>query len=110
MAQSVERRIGNAEVGGSIPLGSFSESADGRLEAGFANNQISGCGSVWLERRVRDAEAASSNLVTPTDVKIANSKGLAIFLPCYIKRAQAPVRCVILQCDVRLQFFLGNAG
>lgn len=27
---------------------------------------MTGCGSVWLERRVRDAEAASSNLVTPT--------------------------------------------
>ena len=26
----------------------------------------SGCGSVWLERRLREAEAASSNLVTPT--------------------------------------------
>ena len=26
-----------------------------------------GCGSVWLERRLREAEAASSNLVTPTE-------------------------------------------
>ena len=26
---------------------------------------ITGCGSVWLERRLREAEAASSNLVTP---------------------------------------------
>ena len=34
MAQSVERRIGNAEVGGSIPLGSFSESADEGLKQG----------------------------------------------------------------------------
>ena len=24
-----------------------------------------GCGSVWLERRLREAEVASSNLVTP---------------------------------------------
>ena len=56
VAQSVERRIGNAEVGGSIPLGSLIPT----------NNFISGCGSVWLERRVRDAEVASSNLVTPT--------------------------------------------
>ena len=26
----------------------------------------SGCGSVWLERYLREVEAASSNLVTPT--------------------------------------------
>ena len=26
----------------------------------------SGCGSVWLERCLREAEVASSNLVTPT--------------------------------------------
>ncbi len=26
---------------------------------------ISGCGSVWLERHLREVEAASSNLVTP---------------------------------------------
>ena len=26
----------------------------------------SGCGSVWLERHLREVEAASSNLVTPT--------------------------------------------
>ena len=56
VAQMVERRIGNAEVGGSIPLGSLIPT----------NNFISGCGSVWLERRVRDAEAAGSNPVTPT--------------------------------------------
>ena len=29
------------------------------------NKWRSGCGSVWLERFVRDEEAASSNLVTP---------------------------------------------
>ena len=29
-----------------------------------------GCGSVWLERLVWDQEAASSNLVTPTAVKV----------------------------------------
>ena len=28
MAQSVERRLGKAEVGGSIPLGSFGKSED----------------------------------------------------------------------------------
>ncbi len=26
---------------------------------------VTGCGLVWLERRLREAEVASSNLVTP---------------------------------------------
>ena len=30
-------------------------------------NQISGGGSVWLERYLREVEAASSNLVTPIE-------------------------------------------
>ena len=41
---------------------------------------ISGCGSVWLERRVRDAEAASSNLVTPTyDEALGNIRFSRVF-------------------------------
>ena len=36
VAQSVERRIGNAEVGGSIPLGSLSESTDKEGKGRFA--------------------------------------------------------------------------
>ena len=35
---------------------------------------LSGCGSVWLERRLREAEAASSNLVTPTWKKSVNKR------------------------------------
>ena len=31
----------------------------------YNNIRVTGCGSVWLERRLREAEAASSNLVTP---------------------------------------------
>lgn len=31
----------------------------------YNNYRVTGCGSVWLERRLREAEAASSNLVTP---------------------------------------------
>ncbi len=37
-----------------------------RPNSTFNMHYISGCGSVWLERRLREAEAASSNLVTPT--------------------------------------------
>ena len=41
---------------------------------------VSGCGSVWLERRVRDAEAASSNLVTPTyDEALGNIRFSRVF-------------------------------
>ena len=29
--------------------------------------RVTGCGSVWLERRLREAEVASSNLVTPIE-------------------------------------------
>ena len=43
----VEHFIGNEEVSGSSPP-----------------NSLSRCGSVWLERCVRDAEAAGSNPVT----------------------------------------------
>ena len=42
-----------------------------------------GCGSVWLERHLREVEAASSNLVTPTNLTESNtaeSKGSAVFL------------------------------
>ena len=28
-------------------------------------NKLSGCGSAWLERHLREVEVASSNLVTP---------------------------------------------
>ena len=31
---------------------------------------VSGCGSVWLERCLREAEAASSNLVTPMKKRV----------------------------------------
>ena len=34
---------------------------------------ISGCGSVWLERHLREVEAASSNLVTPIKLCICQS-------------------------------------
>lgn len=43
----------------------------------------SGCGSVWLERHLREVEAASSNLVTPTNRIVKNTaepKGFAVFL------------------------------
>ncbi len=32
----------------------------------WAYTLLSGCGSVWLERHLREVEAASSNLVTPS--------------------------------------------
>ena len=34
---------------------------------------VTGCGSVWLERHLREVEAASSNLVTPTDLNNENT-------------------------------------
>ena len=37
-----------------------------------------GCGSVWLERRLREAEAASSNLVTPI-VRKRNQQSAGFF-------------------------------
>ncbi len=37
----------------------------------------SGCGSVWLERHLREVEVASSNLVTP--IKKAVPIGTALF-------------------------------
>ena len=36
---------------------------------GASLQHISGCGSVWLERYLREVEAASSNLVTPMITK-----------------------------------------
>lgn len=32
-----------------------------------------GCGSVWLERHLREVEAASSNLVTPINLNNENT-------------------------------------
>lgn len=37
------------------------------LKTGYNTIRVTGCGSVWLERRLREAEAASSNLVTPIE-------------------------------------------
>ena len=42
---------------------------------------LSGCGSVWLERCVRDAEAGGSNPLTPT-----------IFLPGFGKNENNPCK------------------
>jgi|GEM_PF-2947553 hypothetical protein len=53
VAQMVEHLIGNEEVSGSSPPNSLSGKAG-----------ISRCGSAWLERYVRDVEAAGSNPVT----------------------------------------------
>ena len=36
------------------------------LETFYINKTATGCGSVWLERCVRDAEAGGSNPLTPT--------------------------------------------
>ena len=51
--------------------------------------QLSGCGSVWLERCVRDAEAGGSNPLTPT-----------IFLPKWAKKHEA----------VRIRFMARSAA
>ncbi len=58
VAQMVEHFIGNEEVSGSSPPSSFAKPI---LNIGLAD--ISRRGSAWLERCVRDAEVASSNLV-----------------------------------------------
>ncbi len=41
-------------------------------------NQITGCGSVWLERHLREVEAAGSNPVTPTKF-LSNTQELFCF-------------------------------
>ncbi len=49
-------------------------------------NLRSGCGSVWLERRLREAEAASSNLVTPTKAigQMRDIGSVAFLCPKYV--------------------------
>ena len=37
---------------------------------------VSGCGSAWLERRLREAEVASSNPATPIHCKVLDFQGL----------------------------------
>ena len=44
----------------------------------YNNIRVTGCGSVWLERRLREAEAASSNLVTPIRKPICSILGYCI--------------------------------
>ncbi len=49
----------------------------------WAYTLLSGCGSVWLERHLREVEAASSNLVTPIELnstKYRRIMGSAVFL------------------------------
>ena len=42
-------------------------------------NLISGCGSVWLERYLREVEAACSNHVTPTNTKELISRWVLLY-------------------------------
>ena len=42
---------------------------------------VSGCGSAWLERRLREAEVASSNPATPIHCKVLDFQGLFL---CYV--------------------------
>ena len=37
---------------------------------------VPGCGSAWLERRLREAEVASSNPATPIHCKVLDFQGL----------------------------------
>ena len=42
---------------------------------------VPGCGSAWLERRLGEAEVASSNPATPIHCKVLDFQGLFL---CYI--------------------------
>ena len=42
-------------------------------------NFVPGCGSAWLERRLREAEVASSNPATPIMKKVLDFQGLYFF-------------------------------
>ena len=44
--------------------------------AEIRDNAASGCGSAWLERRLREAEVASSNPATPIHCKVLDFQGL----------------------------------
>ena len=50
----------------------------------------SGCGSVWLERYIRDVEAACSNHVTPRMAEILNCSWFPLFriLFIYLRREE----------------------
>ena len=41
---------------------------------------VPGCGSAWLERRLREAEVASSNPATPIHCKVLDFQGLFFVL------------------------------
>ena len=41
---------------------------------------VPGCGSAWLERRLREAEVASSNPATPIHCKVLDFQGLYFFV------------------------------
>ncbi len=41
---------------------------------------VTGCGSAWLERRLREAEVASSNPATPIHCKVLDFQGLYFFV------------------------------
>ena len=47
---------------------------------------VPGCGSAWLERRLREAEVASSNPATPIHCKVLDFQGLFLYyISCCIK-------------------------
>ena len=46
---------------------------------------VTGCGSAWLERRLREAEVASSNPATPTQKevqKLGEAESFGLFFAC----------------------------
>ena len=64
----MDRALGYGPGGrGFEPLSGYQLHHESRINEG--RDQISGCGSVWLERRVRDAETGGSNPLTPTKFK-----------------------------------------
>ena len=52
---------------------------------------VPGCGSAWLERRLREAEVASSNPATPIHCKVLDFQGLYFFAFLYISFCCFPI-------------------
>ena len=76
----------------------FEKKACIRQAFGVMSSLATGCGSVWLERSVRDAEAARSNRAIPT---IKNRRVPVKLEPVFFMLQAVCVPCLVLPVPVR---------
>ena len=61
------------------------------MDTGYNTTCVSGCGSAWLERHLREVEVASSNPATPTIEGLQHFMRVLKFFFLYMQRIKKEV-------------------